>query len=157
MRVHISVSLYTYIYIYVHVYMGPVSVPDWWPCPAYSVVWPRSSGLNFGMMQALRTGNPQLGPRQLRNARVLRYFCRACYSDCLNGGFKVNSGTVEWYGSSYGTHLENSEILSSTCGWVLHHGLGRGDRPGALLYLEVQGSYNWLHKCNHKPTCKAPK
>ena len=31
----------------------------------------------------------------------------------FNGGFKVSSGTVEWYISSYGTDFDNSGIASS--------------------------------------------
>ena len=32
------------------------------------------------------------------------------YFGCFNGAFKVRSGTVKWYRSSYGTDFDNSEI-----------------------------------------------
>ena len=34
------------------------------------------------------------------------------YFGSLKGAFKVSSGPVQWYRSSYGTDFENSEIAS---------------------------------------------
>ena len=70
-------------------------------------------GRNLGEMKGLcRTLFQQM--TSLKPHATCRKANRACYSDCLKfkGGFKVSSGTVEWYISSYGADFDSSETAS---------------------------------------------
>ena len=50
------------------------------------------------------------------------------YFGCFKAGFNATSGTVEWYGSSYGTDFSNSEIASPVSDTLLVPISGRGSQ-----------------------------